>query len=482
MQKTLFFKALIIGALMCLIAIPLSMIENTIRSRIHFRDEAVRSIAEDSVGAQTLLGPLLVIPYNEHYEEEEVVDKQSKRSIVHQKILSRNLFVFPNELKISAQIDTDQRHRGIHKVLVYSGQHQLSGDFELPLLNSIVHEKTASQITLGTPYISLGLSDTRGLKNIPKINWEGTEFEFAQNSQLDQFQQGLHANLMAMDLKNAKTVKFNLNLSIDGIEQLAFVPLAKNTQVSLTSKWQHPQFFGRFLPSPKGRTIDANGFNVTWNISSLASNAQQQIFNTECCKNNPTTPPDGVMSAAQPARSNGQIDSFGVAFIEPINIYSQSDRAVKYGLLFVALTFAAFFIFEILKCLPIHPVQYTLVGLALVIFFLLLVSLSEKMSFILAYFCASLACISLIAFYLSHVLKSWKRGLGFSTALTILYGVLFGLLQSENNALVMGSILLFTVLAAIMLVTRKVDWYQLGKRAEVTSGTNGTIGTNGTNG
>ena len=167
-----------------------------------------------------------------------------------------------------------------------------------------------------------------------------------------------------------------------------------------------------------------------------------------------------------PPKPPPDLDSFSVAFIEPINVYSQADRAVKYGMLFVALTFAAFFLFEVLKSLPIHPVQYTLVGLALALFFLLLVSLSEHINFVHAYLIAGAACITLIGIYLSYALHSWKRGMGFGTALTLLYGVLFGLLQSESNALIMGSILLFAVLSAIMLVTRKVDWYQLGKSAD----------------
>ena len=168
------------------------------------------------------------------------------------------------------------------------------------------------------------------------------------------------------------------------------------------------------------------------------------------------------------------IDTFNVSFIEPVNIYSQAERAVKYGLLFVSLTFAAFFLFEVLKQLPIHPIQYLLVGLAMAIFFLLLVSLSEKISFILAYLSASLACIVLIGFYLSHVLRDWKRGFGFGCGLTVLYGILFGLLQSESNALIMGSILLFSVLSAVMVITRKVDWYQLVKTAPVTNPTQAT--------
>ncbi|MBR7800541.1 cell envelope integrity protein CreD [Undibacterium fentianense] len=457
MQRALFFKLFTIGLLMLVIGIPLVMIENTINARLRYRDDAVRSIAADSVGQQSLLGPVMIIPYSEYYEEEEIVDVPSKRSVQRQRVLHKRLFVFPNELKMLSNLDTDQRYRGIHKVLVYSGQHLLTGNFNLPDQTAFQRDKNNSRLVIEAPMVSLGLSDTRGLKNIPVIQWDGRNIEFQQNSQMHFFKHGLHAPLGKMDFNAAQAIEFSLELSIDGIEQFAIVPIAKNNQVTLRSKWQHPQFFGRFLPSTKERKVDANGFSATWNISSLSSNAQQQLLATECCQAQEKAMETGV------AQSVGAIDSFGVALIEPINIYSQSDRAIKYGILFVALSFAAFFLFEILKQLPIHPVQYALVGLALVLFFLLLVSLSEHIHFMWAYLIASIACLSLISFYLSYALRSWRRGLGFGAALSLLYGVLYGLLQSENNALVMGSILLFSVLASIMLVTRKVDWYQLGK-------------------
>ncbi len=475
MQKTLFIKSLTVGLLMLIIGIPLMMIEDTIKARLQFRNEAVRSIAADSVGQQTLLGPILVIPYSEQYEEEELVNAANKHTIKRQRSLQKRLYVFPDELKMLSTVDTDQRYRGIHKVLVYSGQHDLSGSFQLPDLSTIQREKSDSTIVLGAAFISIGLSDTRGLKNVPRINWHGQDIEFQQNSQLNYIKQGLHAPLGKIELGAAKPISFTLNLNIDGIEQFSVVPIAKNNQVTIRSKWEHPQFYGRFLPSPKERRIDASGFQATWKISSLSSNAQQQFLSSECCQQEikvVTSTPAGVDAAAQ---SVTNIDSFGVAFIEPINIYSQSDRAIKYGLLFVALSFAAFFLFELLKQLPIHPIQYALVGLALVLFFLLLVSLSEHLQFVWAYLIASAACLSLISFYLSYALRSWKRGVGFGAALTLLYGVLFGLLQSENNALVMGSILLFSVLAAIMLITRKVDWYQIGKTTTLNNTTDARV-------
>jgi inner membrane protein len=459
MQKSLLKKLFTILALMLLLSIPLLMIESTIRERLNYRDQAVRSIAEDSVGEQTLFGPIIVIPYTEYFMVEELESAQSKIKVQRQRSETRNYYIYPSELNITSVVDTDHRYRGIHKVLIYHGKNALTGKFDLPKADMLKKNHTQSHIEVGQAYVSIGLSDTRGLRNTPSIVLDGKSYEFTQNSQLNSYKHGIHAPINFHFNQNPTSISFSLQLAIDGIEQLAFIPLGKNTQVSLQSTWPHPQFFGRFLPSPKERKISKNGFSANWNISSLSSQAQQQFLRAELINSNTN------VSAEAPSVSQPQnmIDTFGVAFIEPINIYSQSDRAIKYGLLFIALTFSAFFLFEILKQLPIHPIQYSLVGMALAIFFLLLVSLSEHILFLYAYLIASAACILLIGIYLAHVLNSKKRGYSFATALTVLYAVLYGLLQSENNALVLGSMLLFGILTAIMMVTRKIDWYQLGK-------------------
>ncbi len=462
MQKTLLIKALIVFGLMLLIGLPLLMIQETIKERMQFRQEAVDSIAADSVREQTIIGPILVIPYVEQYDErvEIAADKDQKSSVaarteVQRRIMQRRLLVYPNNLQQTGVIETDRRYRGIHQVLVYSGQHAFKGDFTVPGLEQLPRKTPEARIAVGQPFIALSIEDVRGIRNIPKIDWGGRLIEFEQGTDLFAFRSGLHAPLGAMPMASAQQVTFSFDLGLDGIERQHFVPVAKNSQISIKSNWPHPQFGGRFLPSPKNRQIDAQGFNVAWNISSLATNAQTQLSSIEGEFKVPDSAP------------LGQVDRFSVGFIEPVNVYSQSDRATKYGLLFVALTFAAFFIFEILKSLPIHPVQYLLVGLALVIFFLLLVGLAEHIAFWMAYVIASAACIALTSFYLTWVLRSAARALGFGVALTLLYGALYGLLNSENNALVLGSILLFAVLAAVMVVTRKVDWYQVGKGAVV---------------
>ncbi|MES2040253.1 MAG: cell envelope integrity protein CreD [Pseudomonadota bacterium] len=467
MQRSLLFKIAIVGLLAILLYVPLTMIQATIWERMRYRDEAVRSITADSVSEQVIVGPVLVVPYTETWEDESF-DASLNKTVRRQLSANKKHYIYPNEMQIMGNIDTDQRYRGIHKVLVYTGHHKISGDFMLPELSNMVQKDNPKAIiTLAeTPYIAMGLSDTRGLQNFPKLTWDEKTVEFKQGSKLSAFQRGIHAGLDGVKLASAGQVKFKIDLDLDGIEKLSFAPLAKNNQVTLASNWPHVQYGGRFLPSTKGRVNTDKSASANWNISSLSSNAQQQMTRLENAGNAVSVARGASQSEdGSPASSASPIDIFSVSYIEPVNIYSQADRAVKYGLMFVALTFAAFFLFEVLKQLPIHPVQYTLVGLALVIFFLLLVSLSEKISFVLAYLIASAACILLIGIYLANVLRDRKRGFGFGCALTVLYGILFGLLSSENNAMMMGSLLLFAVLSGIMIATRKVDWYKLGKPA-----------------
>ena len=202
--------------------------------------------------------------------------------------------------------------------------------------------------------------------------------------------------------------------------------------MNLSSTWPHPSFTGQFLP--RNHTVNEHGFKAAWQISKLARNA-----------------------------TAGSAETFAVQFIDPVNIYLQSERAVKYGVMFVVLIFTAFFLFEVLLKLRIHPMQYLLVGLAMAMFFLLIISLSEHTSFALAYIMSGTACVVLIGAYLIGVMQSRKPAYTFTTAIALLYAVLYGVLQSEDNALLMGSLVLFAALATVMLLTRKLDWYRVNE-------------------
>lgn len=450
MQKTLLYKILAILALTVLICLPLAMIQNTISERSAYHAEAVSSIAADSVREQAIVGPVMLIPYTDEFDAVvPAADADAKPATVRRSV-NRVHLVFPNMLNVNGVFATDYRYRGIHQVLVYRGQHKLAGDFDLPLASSFARATPLSRITIGRPSIAVGIEDVRGIRNIPTIKWGEQAIEFQQGTGLPALGTGLHADLPELDLSQAGRIKFAFDLGLDGIERQHFSPVGKNNQFSLSSTWPHPNYSGRFLPVSKVSLPNDAGFSATWSISALSTSTQQQLRTA-------------VENQGNKDAASGPPDRFSVGFIEPVNAYSLAERATKYGLLFVALTFAAFFVFEILKRLPVHPVQYLLVGLALVLFFLLVLALSEKIAFLYAYLIASMGCILLLGFYLSFVLRNWARGMGFGVGLTLLYATLYGLLVSESNALLMGSILLFAVLGAIMVATRKVDWYQIGR-------------------
>lgn len=247
-------------------------------------------------------------------------------------------------------------------------------------------------------------------------------------------------------MKRAGNHPFTLALNLRGTSGLKIFPLADNLKMELASNWQHPGFDGRFLPVPgESQHIGADGFRAKWEVSSLASNAPARLLQT-------SSNPNGCTKAVC-------LDSFEVRLIDPNNIYQQSGRALKYGFLFIGITFMAFFLFEMLARLAIHPAQYTLVGLAQSMFFMLLLGLSEHIAFAAAYAIAATACVALIGYYLGQVMRGAWRGTGFAALLGACYAALYGLLVSEDNALLMGSLLLFALLAAAMLFTRKFDWY-----------------------
>jgi inner membrane protein len=264
----------------------------------------------------------------------------------------------------------------------------------------------------------------------------------------------------------------DLELELLGTERLGIVPLGGATQVALRSNWPHPSFNGQFLPSE--RTVTAEGFDAQWRISSLSSTAQRTVQQQRpLCDGSSMreSPHDtavdaaadvaaAVVTIAEGPSGSGCTETLGVSFVDPSNTYALSHRATRYGLLFIALTFVAVGLFEFMRALKVHPVQYFLVGAAVSIFFLLLVSLSEHLAFSNAYALAATACVVLLTWYASHMLRSWRSGLPFGAGIATLYGLLYVLLRLEQTALLVGAVALFGVLALLMALTRKVNWYE----------------------
>lgn len=438
-------KMLMVVVLTLAILLPLAMIRGTISERQAYRQQAVADIAASYAGAQAFAGPVLVVPYSELVEAEE----RDAQGVLH-KVLrreARQWTFFPAALDVRAQLQPGTRRRGLHEVRVYELRDAVATarfDVQLPV------EEPGRERRIEAPWLSYAIADVRGLLGTPRLKVDGVERAIAQGARGGP---GIHARLPVPAVDGRLRFDARLDFTLGGTESLALVPLGDRNRFAIASRWPHPRFEGDFLP--RTRKIDAQGFDAHWEVSSLATRAQAQFLEGQRF---PQREGDGRSAAG------GGIDAVGVSLVEPVNVYSQADRASKYGLLFVLLTFVGFFMFELIKALPIHPIQYGLVGLALAIFFLLLVSLSEHVAFGWAYLASSVACIGLLGFYLSAVLRSSARGLGFAAMLALLYAALYGLLVSEDNALVLGAGLLFAILAAIMVVTRRVDWYALGRR------------------
>ena len=450
-RLNLFFKAATVGFLTLLLLLPLSMINGTIADRQSYRRQAVDSVAKSYAGSQSLLAPVVVVPYrvevNVTHTDEHGVARTSTE------IQNRQWTFFPKDVELRGDLAPSIKKRGLHEVRVYEMTASMSGSFDVKVPSS--DNTGGNLLNVGQPFLSFGISDVRGLVGTPRLTVDQQPLALLQGSAQPRGN-GLHAFIAPGAAGDAGHHNFRMEFTLGGTEQFAFVPLGDSNHVELKSTWPHPNFDGQF--SPRSPQISEKGFVATWDISALASGAQSQYLNgavPAVASNGPTDDPSGAAADT--------LDSLSVTMIEPVNIYSQADRASKYGILFVMLTFVGFFMYELIKRLAIHPIQYLLVGLALAIFFLLLLSLSEHIPFLAAYLVASIACIGLLGVYLSAVLKSRSRGAGFAGMLTLLYAALYGLLVSEDNALVLGSLLLFAILAAIMLITRKIDWYALGQ-------------------
>jgi len=440
MKRPLLFKSLTIGLLMLLLLIPLGMIGSSIDERRAYSEDVVADIARSSSYSQTLVGPILVIPYSK-LERYGVINSK-KETVIETRRVTGALHFLPDVLRINAQLNTELRERGIYRARLYHADSHIDGAFRLPVQLGITQD--FADYSFSTPYVAVGISDIRGIENSLKLKVNDEIVAFAAGSDLSILGDGVHATLAASGLEKAAEQPLELNFAFDlklqGTEQLQVLPIGQETHVNLGSDWPHPSFSGEFLPVE--RSVDAQGFSARWQTSYFSTNIAEYF--TRCVE-------------ADDCREFKQ-RLLGVKLIDPVNQYVKSDRAIKYALLFIGLTFASFFLFEILKRLQIHPVQYALVGVALALFYLLLLSLAEHIGFVLAYVLSSAACVLLIGFYVSRVLQSVGRGIGFAAGLSFLYSILYGLLSAEDYALLMGSILLFVLLGVFMLLTRNVDW------------------------
>ncbi|MGH8669413.1 MAG: cell envelope integrity protein CreD [Burkholderiales bacterium] len=423
--------ALVAGVALALL-LPLSMIRDKVSERRDRADAVQKTFADQTSGAQAIAGPFLALTCEETYVDERIVHQASGKPLTVRETRERpcpTRLVLPGGLKVEANAPVEQRYRGIYPIRLYRAKLELSGTFAVP------PQPDPARVWKDA-YFVLGVSDVRGIREAPGARIGSRNLAFIPGPFDKRIQSGLHAALGRHEALE-KSFGFHVPLELLGTERLVVAPLGSQNDIRIQSGWRHPSFVGAY--SPDAREIGPGGFVAGWRVNHLSTGGNAFWLET---------------AAAGQLFSSPRL--LGVALVEPVNPYSMSFRAVEYGFLFVLLTFAAFSLVELVWGIRLHPVQYALTGCALAVFFLLLISLSEHIRFGAAYLVAASACVALLTWYLRHLLA----GVMFAA----LYGALYLLLHSEDHALLLGSLLVFAVLAAIMLLTRKLDWAALSGR------------------
>ncbi len=418
----------VLGFLTLVLLIPALMVQGVIGERRDRRYDAVREVSAKWGGAQTVGGPVLTIPYLDHFKDDKG-NIHARRGDAH---------FLPDTLAVAGKLEVQTRYRGIYEVNVYRGTFALSGAFPSPA--AMRQAIPGDEVLWREAFLSVGISDMKGIREAVAIDLAGKGLTVSPGSRLEAaLGQGLSA-ASPLD-PQARDLPFRATLDLQGSESIRFLPLGKVTTVALSSGWGTPSFGGDFLPA--SREVGAQGFTANWKVLHL-NRGYPQSWDGEEVK-------------------LGSAD-FGVDLLTPVDGYQRTMRTAKYAVMFISLTFLTFFLIEVLGRRRMHPVQYLLVGAALIIFYTLLLSLSEHVSFGAGYLLAVTLTISAVALYARSMLKSGALAGVIAALLAGLYGYLYVVLAAEDYALLLGSAGLFAALAFTMFLTRCLDWSNAFKR------------------
>jgi inner membrane protein len=427
-RNRIFFKGIVMGFLILVMIIPTVFVNNLVNERKLRQREVVREVSDKWSGAQTIAGPYLYVPYKyilkkPDGKEDEVV---------------ANFWILPELLNVNGTIDHQLRKRSIYNVLLYRANLKHVGNFIIRLPKDV----DSSSIIWKDIQLCYGISDFRGIEEKIVVNFKGKEYELAPGLPSSAIsKKGLSVPVeLGIDDVN-QTINFGTRTKIKGSEEITFLPLSGNSLFSVSSKWPNPSFTGSVLPDE--RKISDTGFTAEWKF-----NKANLPFNTVLTDQSAT-----------------DLDfRFGITLLQPADQYAKTERSVKYAILFIGLTFGLFFIVEVTQKKPVHPLQYILIGLALVIFYTLLLSISEFIHFDIAYLISAVAVIMMITLYSKQLFNNARSSLLTGGILTLQYAFIFVLIRLEDTALLVGSIGLFIVLGLVMYASRKIDWY--GKNAQ----------------
>ncbi|MFV0541648.1 MAG: cell envelope integrity protein CreD [Aestuariibaculum sp.] len=454
LRNSITARMLIVGFLIIVLLIPLFFIQDLIRERSYLQHEVIDEINQQWGNEVLLYGPILKVPYKT-YSETLVTDEKTKRVYTETNEKINYAFFFPEALNINSGINPEEKKRGIYTTAVYNSEIVLNGQFSRPNFKDI--DLNDKDIIWDKAKLIIQSSNVKGV-NQATLTLNQTEYEltaryvsknsYTQNAAAETAydmsysynQQSLHTletkSIKPEQVKFDIPLNFNIKFNIKGSKQIRFIPVGKETQAQITSNWKTANFFGEFLPYNDNK-ITENGFDAKWKILDINRPFSQEYFN-----------------------QLPKLDdfAFGVNFMIPVNEYLKSERSSKYGFLVIALTFLIFFLLQTLSKIYIHPFQYLMIGLALTMFYTLLISITEHSTFLKAYLIAGSSVVILITLYSKTILKTFKFPIFIGLALTALYTFIYVIIQLESYALLTGSIGLFLILAIVMFVSRKIDW------------------------
>ncbi|MCI0707609.1 MAG: cell envelope integrity protein CreD [Ignavibacteriae bacterium] len=423
LKNAIVLRMVIVGCLSLILLIPTIFIDSLIDERQERRQSATTEVSQGWGGAQTLVGPIITVPYKTYY-------KNDKGDMLHS---INHAHFLPSELNIRAAVQPEIRYRGIYEVALYQGQFLVEGKFD-----NIDFERfgvAPENVVWRDAIVSFGVSDLKGIRDTVVLKWNQRSYPLTPGVIAD----GLMKSGMTfrpLVQASLSEMSFSLPVNLNGTAEISFVPVGEITHVFMGSSWSDPSFVGGFLPTV--REVGANGFKAEWKVLSLNRNFPQAWVG------------DG---------HNLQESSFGTRLLLPVDHYRKSERTVKYALLFIALTFASLFLSEMMTKTAIHPIQYTLIGFALILFYLLLLSLSEHIGFDTAYGVSALLVIGLISFYTKWITAKARVAVVVFFVLMVLYLFLYVTLQLQDYALLFGTLGLLLTLFLIMYITRHVDWF-----------------------
>lgn len=433
-------RMLIVGFLTFVLLMPLFFIEDLIRERSYRQTKVINEINQQWGNEVLIYGPILKVPYRV-YKEKTVTDEKTKKVYTETIEEIRHAYFFPDNLNINSNINPETKKRGIYTTAVYNSNMTLTGSFIKPDFSDI--EINDKDILWNKSKIIIQSSNIKGVNEV-NLKLNQTDYELTSKYNGQKKHNYNEITLHTLETKSIKEeqllfqkpVTFNINFNIKGSKQIRFIPTGKQTEAQITSNWKTANFFGEFLPFNDDK-INDNGFHAKWKILDLNRPFSQQHYH-------------GIPDLKEFA--------FGVNFMIPIDEYQKSERSAKYGFLVIGLTFLIFFLIQTLSKISIHPFQYLMIGLALTMFYTLLVSISEHSNFLKAYLTAGISVILLITMYSKSILKTFKFPIFIGLSLTALYTFIYVIIQLENYALLVGSIGLFLILAIVMYVSRKIDW------------------------